>query len=191
MENKMNQKKTGLIIGGKFPISMKPVPFDTPAFQIMSNESAALIWHIKNPTRLELDDFKYGGIKIGVSRYGKILFFCINQQPFAEGDCPYHAQSYNFPPDMHIMRAATEVGLPLYLCVVDQKNILRALRGINLSKEVSDFIADTFEYQRTPDGSITMNEWRNTLKEVYGKYPDTKDLMDASEIVHIISSKKG
>ena len=58
MKDKQNQKTQALVIGNRFPISMKMVPFNTSHFQIVGNESAALIWHIKNPTPLELDDFK-------------------------------------------------------------------------------------------------------------------------------------
>lgn len=191
MKDKQNQKTQALVIGNRFPISMKMVPFNTPHFQIVGNESAALIWHIKNPTPLELDDFKYGQVKIGVSRFGKMLFFSINQQPFAEGDSPYHAQDYNFPKDMHMMKAATEVGLPLYICVVDQHNTLRALRCINLNKAVTDFIAQTFEAQRTPDGRITMSEKLNTISDVFKRFPESSDLMAAATATCFIKSKKG
>ncbi len=191
MADRANQKTQALVIGSRFPINVKMVPLNTPVFQIIGNESAALIWHIANPTALELDDFKYGGIKIGVSRHGKVLIFSIDQQPFAEGDSPYHAQEYNFPKDMHMMKAATDVGLPLFICVVDQNNVLRALRCINLNKAVTDFIAQTFEAQRAADGRITGAEMRNTLQAVFKKYPDTKDLMKVAAATFEIKSKKG
>ena len=90
-----------------------------------------------------------------------------------------------------MMKAATYVGLPLFICVVDQNNILRALRCINLNKAVTDFIAQTFEAQRTADGRITGTEMRNTLQAVFKKYPETKDLMKVAAATFEIESKKG
>ena len=191
MKDKQNQQTQALVIGNKFPINLKAMEFNTPVFQILGNESAALIWRIKNPTVLELNDFNYGGIKIGVSRHGKVMFFCVNQQPFAEGDSPYHAQFYSFPSDMHMMKAATEVGLPLYMCVVDQNNVLRALRCINLNKPVTDFIAQTFERQRAEDGKTSMAEYQQTIAKVYKQFPESKDLMNAAAATCEIKTKKG
>ena len=190
MQDNANKKSESLVIGSKFPIDMKAADFNTSTFQLMGNESAALIWRIKSPTALELADFNYGRIKFGVYRHGKVMFFCVDQQPFAEGDSSYHAQFYNFPPDMHMMKAATDIGLPVYMCVVDQNNILRALRCVNLNKAMTDFIAETFEYQRTDEGHVAYEEYEKTVRDAYKKFPEAKDMMNAANVTCEIKSKR-
>ena len=180
MKDNSNKKTQALVIGNKFPIDTRNMEFSTPVFQLLGNESAALIWKIKSPTSLELIDFNYKDVKFGVLTYGKVMFFCVDHQPFADGDSSYHAQFYNFPPDMHMLRSKTDVGLPLYMCVVDQHNTLRALRCINLNKKVTDFIADTFEKQRSEGRRITPAEYTATVSAAYKRYATTKEMMAAA-----------
>lgn len=183
LKEKANEKIQTLIIGKRFPADVRLAPYDAPTFQIIGNESAVVIWHMKDPKPLELNDFNNGKVKIGVMRYGKVMFFCIDQQPFANGDCAFHASLYNYPKDMHLMHATTNVGLPVYLCVVDEKGILRALRCINLNKAVTDKISDIFEFQRSLDGLIDDLKFKLTIASAYHRYKSSEDMMDACEAI--------
>ena len=186
MQDQEKQATQSMVIGNKFPIDMSAAPFSTISFQLLNDEAAAAIWHINGPTKLELHDFNYGSIKVGVTRQSDVMFFCIDQQPFAESDSSFHRSFYNYPDDMHMMKSKTDIGLPVYLYVVDQNNILRAIRGINLNKAVTDYIADIFDGQRN---SISPDTYRNIATAVYKKYPTPKDLMDACEAKFEINKK--
>jgi hypothetical protein len=181
LKEKANERVQSLIIGKKFPADVSMAAYDSPTFQIIGSESAVVIWHIKDPKPLELNDFNNGKVKIGVMRYGKVMFFCIDQQPFANGDCAFHASLYRYPKDMHLMHSTTDAGLPVYLCVVDEKGILRALRCINLNKAVTDKISDIFEFQRTEDGLVADSQFRQTVISAYQLYQSAEDMINSCE----------
>ena len=185
----MNQK---LIIGNIFPIDTSGMSYNVPNFLFLGNESSMLIWKIYKPMKTELDAFKYESIRIGILRYDKIAFFCIEQDTFAEGDSSFH---YNFTNigDKHIMKTNTDVGLPVYLCVVDQNNVLQALRCINLNKEITNYISHIIEAQRQKENNITSQEYAKLVQSAYKKYNTSADMMAESRVIqnfpgHIIHS---
>ncbi len=179
--DKANPKTMSIILGEKFPAQLSDADYNTPILRILSSESAMVIWHIESPTPGELQDFNHGKIKFGIRRYGKVMFFCVNQQPFAEGDCAFHASRFDFPRDMHIMHSTNDAGMPLYMVVVDEKNIVRAMRCVNLNKAVTDKLSDIFELQRTEDGLLADSQFRQTVINAYHDYPSAKSMMDSCE----------
>ena len=177
------------VIGEKFPIDVSSIVYDTCVFQIMSAESAGLIWRIRRPKPNELFDFEHGEIKLGVKKFEKLIFFCVNQQPFAEGDSAFHRGRYVYPKDMYLVRANTEVGMPLYMSVVDERNVLRSLRCINMSREITNYLAELWLLQGSEGGRITNpDEYVKLVHAAYQKYPTAKALMNACEVTHTVAA---
>jgi hypothetical protein len=181
-------KNPTLIINSKFPINTDGIALNSCYFNFLGNESAMLIWKIKNPTKLELQKFNYGNIKIGIYQYDKVAFFCIDQEEFMSGDSSFH-YAFTELKDKHIKKASNDIGLPIYLCVVDDHNILKALRCININKKVTDDIARIIEYQRSDDGMITPQEYQMIVLKAYKINETTEDMFNKATSIYQIKGK--
>lgn len=184
-----NDKQTWLI-GKTFPIDCSFIDKDAMGLMPLTQESAAVIFHYKKPSAAELYSFKYSKAHLYIKYESKLMVLAVDIDNFGIADCCFHVGRFTLQEPLYMMHATEGTGMQFYLAVVDEKNILRALRIITVSSQFTNKFADIIKYQQTEDGKIAgESEFYQIGFGIYKKYLSIEELVNAADVSYTSGEK--